>query len=175
MEDTFDSRIRQRRRGECGSRQRRIGTGRGAGKDLLGGEDCRRWRWNWNLRFGCRRGGNLSGSRRSPRRRRSGQGGRGRVVQAFGTAESPVHIGRSNNPAFDSLQIRDRRFAESNVRLLAVISLGAGFALARKVKAESLAAGQLRAMADIVGNEDHSKVRVPMSLARCVRRGGSVA
>lgn len=83
-------------------------------------------------------------------------------------ANSPIHIECSNNPAFVCLQIWDQHFAESDVCMLAVVSVDAGLALARKVKTEVLATRQLRAMVDIVRDDNHSKVWVPRSQARCI-------
>lgn len=108
----------------------------------------------------CRRGGDWSGSGSSPRRVRVRRGSRRRISQTFGTAKSPVHIGSSEDPAFDGFQVRDGSPVQRDVCLLTIIAVDTRFALSRKVETKPFAGGQLGAVAEVVGNDHHAKKRI---------------
>ena len=78
----------------------------------------------------------------------------------FGMAESPVHIGSGNDPAFDGFQVRDGSPVQRDVHLLTIIAVDTRFALSRKVETKPFAARQLGAVAEVVGNDHHAKKRI---------------
>ena len=65
------------------------------------------------------------------------------------------------DPALDRLEIRDGCSVEGDMSVGTVVPVGASFALSGEVETESFATRELRAVADVVGGNDHAKGWVP--------------
>ena len=65
------------------------------------------------------------------------------------------------DPAFNCFEVRNGCPVERDMRVGAVVSVGARFALEGKVETKVFAAWELRTMVDVVGGNNHAKGGIP--------------